>query len=70
MQLHQTFSRKALPNKSRRVMASHSAELVGLVGGQHKSVIEKPAAVCYCVLRKQLHHLDGYCEDCPLKQLP
>lgn len=57
----------ARPTKTPRAPVDHDARLIGLVGGQHKSVIEKDDTMIYCVFAKDYRLIVHQCEECPLR---
>lgn len=67
-QIRQNRTQEVAQNTHKRAAASRDAGLVALVGGQHNSVIERRAALCYCMLINRVSAAASYCEDCPFRK--
>lgn len=63
-----TTVREAPQTKRKRDTAASSARLIGLVGGQHESVIEKDPTLIYCTFYKEFRPKRRLCDNCPLKE--
>lgn len=63
-----TIAREDQQPKRKRDTTAGSARLVGLVGGQHDSVIEKDLRILYCEIHQHYRARTDLCEQCHLKK--
>ena len=60
-------AQQARPTKMPRAPVSQDAKLIGLVGGQHHSVIEKDRRILYCTVYEEFRPRPHMCEHCHLR---
>ena len=54
-------------DRANREPISHDAKLIGLVGGQHESVIETDRTLIYCSVNKEFRPGRRRCDHCPMR---
>lgn len=63
-----TIAREDQQSKRKRDTTAGNARLVGLVGGQHDSVIEIDRRMLYCEIDQRYRSRSNPCEQCHLKK--